>query len=342
MQITLPQDEKSTLEQRHKTERDGRIRDRIKVVLLKSEGWTVDAIAQAVRVHPETVGAHLRKWCKEQKLKPQNGGSSAKLTAEQASDLDTHLQQNCYDKVSAICQYVSNQYAVTYTVSGMTKWLKAHGFTYKQPKLVPSKMNPDEQAEFINKYQALCKKCSSEEVIVFMDAVHPTMATKLSHGWIKKGSHKWLKQTASRTHVNVIGAIELSQQTVQSSIVKTVNTETILEFLQKVKSTYSQASKIHIILDQAGYHRSLKFKKQAKSIGLELHYLPPYSPNLNPIERLWKVMNEHCRNNVVFDHATDFRSAIENFFENTVHEIKETLNSRINDNFQVLKTASSC
>jgi transposase len=35
--------------------------------------------------------------------------------------------------------------------------------------------------------------------------------------------------------------------------------------------------------------------EKAKELNIKLHYLPPYSPNLNPIERLWKVMNEHAR-----------------------------------------------
>ncbi|MGF1756408.1 transposase, partial [Photobacterium sagamiensis] len=72
-----------------------------------------------------------------------------------------------------------------------------------------------------------------------------------------------------------------------------------------------------------------------------LHYLPPYSPNLNPIERLWKVMNEKSRNNVYFKSKRDFKEAIDQFFTVTLPEIAGSLTSRLNDNFQVLKSASS-
>ena len=54
------------------------------------------------------------------------------------------------------------------------------------------------------------------------------------------------------------------------------------------------------MLDGAGYHRSQEVKDKAVELGITLHYLPAYSPNLNPIERLWKVMNEHARNNKYF------------------------------------------
>jgi transposase len=45
--------------------------------------------------------------------------------------------------------------------------------------------------------------------------------------------------------------------------------------------------------------------EKAKELNIKLHYLPPYSPNLNPIERLWKVMNEHARNNKYFATAKE-------------------------------------
>ncbi|CAI2472799.1 Uncharacterised protein [Serratia ficaria] len=75
-------------------------------------------------------------------------------------------------------------------------------------------------------------------------------------------------------------------------------------------------------------------------MNIELHYLPPYSPNLNPIERLWKVMNEHTRNNRYFATAKAFQAAINGFFSNTLPEIAGKLTCRINDNFQTLKPAS--
>ncbi|MDD4963428.1 MAG: IS630 family transposase, partial [Gallionella sp.] len=61
----------------------------------------------------------------------------------------------------------------------------------------------------------------------------------------------------------------------------------------------------------------------------------------NPIERLWKVMNEHVRNNVVFDSLNTFRENIEHFFVSTIPEIKHRLRSRITDNFQTFNTGFS-
>ena len=95
-----------------------------------------------------------------------------------------------------------------------------------------------------------------------------------------------------------------------------------------------------MILDGAAYHRAKVVKEHAKSLNIELHYLPPYSPNLNPIERLWKVMNENARNNVYFSTTKEFRESIDYFFEVKLPEIGASLQSRINDNFQTLISAS--
>ncbi len=106
-----------------------------------------------------------------------------------------------------------------------------------------------------------------------------------------------------------------------------------------MRNTYAKTGKIKLVLDSAGYHRSDAVKNEAKNLNIELIYLPPYSPNLNLIERLWKVMNEHARNGKYFSSTKEFRRRISDFFTTTLPDIADTLGSWINDNFQILKPA---
>lgn len=342
MEIKLTEQRKKELESRHRVERDGRVRDRIKAVLLKSEGWTDAMIGQALRIHVDTVGHHLQDWQQEQKLKPENGGSQSKLNAQQTRQLEQHIQATLYTKVHDICVYAAHTFQVQYTVSGMTKWLKEQSFRYKKPKGMPAKADAQKQEAFIEAYLNLVADTPQDEPILFMDSVHPTMATKITHGWIKKGQDKPIATTASRTRVNIIGAIELNTMTVISDVdVETVNAQTVLLLFDKLKQHHPDAPKIHIMLDQAGYHRSQELQEGATLRNIELHFLPPYSPNLNPIERLWKLMNEKVRNNVVFESAKAFRQALAHFFTDIIPSIKETLLSRITDNFQTFNTVFS-
>ena len=337
----ISEERKKELELLHRYEGDGRVRDRIKAVLLKSEGWGNRAIAQALRIHEETVRQHLKEWSSNEKLKPDNGGSYSKLSEAETVALEAHLDEVTYTRVIDICAHVEAAFHVRYTVSGMTKWLKQHHFSYKEPKAVPAKADLAKQEEFIEHYLSLVSDTPADEPIVFMDSAHPTMATKVVRGWIKKGVDKPIAQTASRTRVNVMGAIELSSMKVVSCHPDYVNAETTVSFFDRLNAAYPCATKIHVILDQSGYHRSQLVKEAAPEKNIELHYLPPYSPNLNPIERLWKVMNEEVRNNVFFASAKDFRAAISAFFEKKIVQMGQSLKERINDNFQTIKPVPS-
>ncbi len=342
MKISLADTQKKELEIQHDKTRDGRVRDRIKAVLLASEGWSAAMISQALRIHETTVHRHLTDFTLSAKLTPLNGGSSGHLAAIQVRALIKHLTEHTYHHTHQIISYVIEQFGVQYSVSGMNKWLHHNGFSYKMPKGVPHKFDEAKQKAFIEAYETLKASCNKDESILFIDAVHPTQATKISHGWIRTGQDKAVETTGSRSRLNLIGALNLTD--IGGTIIndyETINSENIVRFFCQIRERYPLEHKLHIILDGAGYHRSNLVRDAAFVLNIELHYLPPYSPNLNPIERLWKVMNEHSRNNVYFKTKWEFREAIENFCTVTLPEIAGSLTSRINDNFQILKSASS-
>jgi len=341
MNIELSNTEKEHLELQHRKERDRRVADRIKAVLLRSEGWTQKQIAQALRIRYETVQNHLNDYARINKLKPENGGSKTRLSPHQEDELAAHIEENTYLKAHKICEYVHHKYAVTFTLSGMTQWLERNGFSFKKAKGTPAKADPEQQAQFIKGYEKLLKDTPEDEPIEFADAVHPTMATKITHGWIRKGKDKKIDTIASRTRVNVLGSINLETMGITISDHETVNSHALKQHFELLRRKYPKAPTIHLILDRGSYSRSKETKSAAKDLGIKLHYLPPYSPNLNPIERLWKVMNEYARNNQVFKTAKEFRTKIFEFFETTWPKIADNMVDRINDNFQSINKASS-
>lgn len=151
-----------------------------------------------------------------------------------------------------------------------------------------------------------------------------------------------VETTGSRTRLNLVGALNLNDmgKTVVREYDK-INSHNIARFFIAIRETYPIKQKVHIILDGAGYHRTEQVKTWAWLLNIELHYLPAYSPNLNPIERLWKVMNEQVRDNRYFPSPKVFREEIHRFFSDKLPLIAGALTGRINDNFQMLKNASS-
>jgi len=78
----LSDEERDQLKNQHKKERDGRIRDRIKAVLLRDKGWTWMQISEVLLLSEEALRNHIKDYQASKKLKPENGGSKEKLSFE--------------------------------------------------------------------------------------------------------------------------------------------------------------------------------------------------------------------------------------------------------------------
>jgi len=151
----LSSQERLDLIKRHRKERDKRICDRIKAVLACDKGYSYSEVAELMLLDDETIRRHIEDFFAENKLTPNNGGSTSKFTKEESAKLIEHLSENTYLYVKDICVYVKKTFGVIYSVSGMTKWLKANNFCYKKPHGVPAKANKQNQQEFIEFYADL-------------------------------------------------------------------------------------------------------------------------------------------------------------------------------------------
>lgn len=131
MQRKLTSEERADLQKRHKKERDGRIRDRIKAVLAYDDGYSYSEISRILLLDDETIRRHIEKYFSKNKLKPENGGSSGYLNQSETDQLKAHLREKTYLYVKDICVYVLATFKKSYSTSGMTKWLQANNFRYK-------------------------------------------------------------------------------------------------------------------------------------------------------------------------------------------------------------------
>ena len=172
-----------------------------------------------------------------------------------------------------------------------------------------------------------------------MDGVHPTHNVQPAYGWIKKGVRKEIPANSGRTRLNLSGIIDVIDHKVLVQEDKTLNAETTISFLQKVEEAYPRKNKIHLFCDNARYYRNKAVTQYLETSKIQLHFLPPYSPNLNPIERLWKWMKERVLYNTYYPEFEDFRSAVFGFFtilSNLSAEsvLGQDFRSRVRDKFK--------
>ena len=319
---------------RHKRERDRRVADRIKAVLLRDDGWSYGQIAEALFLTDEGVRQQIEDFLKQNgKLAPENGGSVAWLSDGDAQKLEAHLNEKIYTRTCDIADYVFATFGVHYSVRGMTKWLKRHGFTYHKPVGVPAKADGVKQAAWITWYEKLKKSLRDNEKILFMDGVHPTHAVRFACGWIKKGVRKEIPTNGSQKRMNILGALDLEDMVIHKQEYLTIDADSIIAFLTYVLASLPGFT-LHIILDQARYHTCPAVAAwAAQQPRLRLHFLPAYSPNLNVIERLWKILHEHTVNNIYAPTFKTFTEKILGFFNDTFPQKSVLWVDRLTDNF---------
>jgi transposase len=340
--MNLSPEIKLQLERRVRQTKDKYEHTRLCIILARSEGMSHESIAQAHRISVSSVYQYLADYEKENKTQHEpRGGTKSKLSKEQIRELLLHLQEVTYLHTKDICRYVKAKYGIEYSRSGMNFWLQENGFVYKEPLKVPGKLDPEKQMEFIEKYEDLKANLPKDEEIYFLDAVHPEFQSQAVCGWIKKGEIKTIPTTNKQFRLHFVGAIALKNMEIIAHEYKTVNAESMIEFLKNLEKN-SNASKIHIICDNGRANKNKALQEYLKTSKIEIHYLPPYSPNLNPIERLWKIMREKKTYNKCYENFAEFGEAIRQFFFEDIPEMGNILKKRINDNFQLIELNSIC
>jgi transposase len=327
----LTEEQVKQLKIMHKKERDKRVCDRIKAVLLFHDEYTYEEIAKILLLDDGSVRRHIEEYIDNAKLTNNHIGSVSKINENQAIELVEYLQDKIQSNVNPIIDYVKSKYNILYSKSGMTTWLKVNNFSYKKPQQIPHKLNCEAQEAFIEVMQ---KIKDSGELLFFGDGVHPTHQSKAAYGWIYKGSKVAIHTNATPKRVNISGVINIDSKEMLYVESETINSQTITELFDKLIARYGSNVIMNIIIDNAKYQKSVIIKEYLeKNVNLIVHYLPAYSPNLNLIERVWKFMHKKVRNNKHYKHFKDFKSSILDFFNN-FHQYKDDMDKLLNFKFQ--------
>ena len=165
-----------------------------------------------------------------------------------------------------------------------------------------------------------------------MDSTHPRHCPVMGYGWIKKGTDKFIKCNSGRAHLNINGALNIKNLDIITRQTKTVNKDAVCEILKAIKQKNLNEDKIYVIMDNASYNRSKKVKNLAKKLNIRLKYIPPYSPNLNIIERLWRFFKEEVLSLKYYETLDIFSKACSTFFRG-IRKYKKVLDTLLNDNF---------
>jgi transposase len=338
MSSFLTPKEINDLKWRHR-KADRKTADKIKTILMLDKGYSYEEIARVLLTDDSTI----RRWHNvyqsdglEAMFQHLYVGSIGKLTLGQQQALSKHLEDTIYMTAKEVCNYVKNKYGVEFTSKGMTKLLHRLEFTYRKPKHVPGKANALAQEEYLEKYQELKETKGLNDRVYFVDGVHPLHNSQPAYGWLKKGYNYTIQSNTGRNRVNINGAYNLEEHKVIIEESPSINAQSTVALFKKILKE-QPLGMIYIILDNAKYYRSHVVKDFLKNHArIQLIFLPPYSPNLNLIERLWKFFKKKTTYNTYYEQFSYFRRTSLAFFKN-IEKYNEELRTLMTDNFQVIQ-----
>lgn len=200
--------------------------------------------------------------------------------------------------------------------------LKKLGMSYRKCAQIPGKADPQQQFEFFTGElePRLDEASRGVRKVFFVDAAHFVLGCFLGMVW--SFSRLFVKGASGRQRYNVLGALDShSKEVISLRTTEYINAEKVYHLMLLIRERHPEGN-ITLVMDNARYQRCKFVQEHARSLDIELLFLPAYSPNLNIIERLWKLVKTKCLRNNYFPKFEDFRLALDSFIDalNTKHQ----------------------
>lgn len=329
----------SSLRREHKLIGTRRHADRVKAILMLNKGRSFEEIADDLILDDDTVRNWFRIFVTEglEGLKQDYyQGGFPKLDFSQLEELDAHVEKNVCLSCKAVRAWVKEKWGVEYSDSGMAGLLHGLGFSYKKPSIMPGKPPREEnQREFVGIIESILANLDTLDQAYFMDAVHPALNPVAGYGWIRKGEEKEIPSNTGREKLGINGAMPVGEAEAVIVESEIVNAQSTIELCDKIQLR-QMFGMIIIFADNARYYNCKAMQDYlAANPRVVIVHLPPYCPNLNLIERLWKFYKKKVLCQRYYANLGTMREATINFFSN-LKDYAEDLGTLMALNFQIV------
>jgi putative transposase len=314
-----------------KKRKDHESRVRLRAILLIHAGKTLDQVGQILEVARSTIQRWIERFRRRGVIgllvKGPYRGKHPGLSLDQKRELAILVRQGPEESgldtgvwtAPIIADLVKRRFNIKYSASQIRRILHELGFSIQYPRQALSEADKKRQATWIEEELPEIKKRVQEDegILMYQDEVSFKQSGSIYRHWILKGIGSEVKTPPKRDSLKVTGAVTVGNNPkFHFRFVNWFNTDNFLTFLNQLISRYPDR-KIHLILDNAKYHKGPKVKEwlKGKEDRIELHYLPPYSPKFNAVEYIWKETR---------------RKTTHNRFFKTLSKLKERLFRRFN------------
>jgi len=314
------------------------------VVYLRKSGFQRKDIAITARVDEDSVTNYTNKYDKVglQGLLKENYRKPISQLDSFTEQLKSLFNQQAPHTISQAIKMINKETNVCLKPSACRAFLKKIGMKCRRCGLVPGKaMDDEKQRQAQNEFHdhqlksALDQAKKGKGTILFVDAAHFVMGAFLGMVW--SFVRILLPSASGRKRHNVLGAYDpITHEAITITNDTYINQDVFCEFLEKIAHAYSESQlPITMVLDNARYQKCQSVADKAKELGIELLYLPPYSPNLNLIERLWRFIKKQVLYSKHYDNFNAFRNSIDTCINDLVTRFKSEMESLMSMKFQL-------
>ena len=191
--------------------------------------------------------------------------------------------------------------------------------SWKKAKKLLGRADPERRQAFIEQLQAVLA-CAQRDrhLVVYVDEAHIHQDADLGYGWSARGERFWVASSSPglSARVSFYGLYLYNEGQVRLWPCPRANGEHTIDVLRRLRAAFPNAALI-VLWDGAPYHRAKTVREVATTLGIELRPLPSYSPDLMPVEALWRWLREdvtyhHCHASAedLTRRAADFEARI--------------------------------
>lgn len=295
---------------------------RVQAVQARKRGARVCDIANALGVHPNSVSRWVGQY---------NAGGARALRSTKSSGRPRKIDcRDLFPKIKRIVSRDATSFGFDtplWTIPRLQKVLKSEldlklsratlhrrlteiGLSFQKPEKRAFQQDPNRRKIWLKKeWPKLQKRATKQRaVILFLDECSVSLNPNSGKTWARIGRTPHIKTSSSKGSIGIISAIAKSGKLYFTIPSGRVNSHEFIKFLKKILKQISR-KKIIIVLDNCSSHKSNKtFAFIEEHPRLQLHFLPPYSPDFNPDEHIWSQLkgklNGHQATN-----KTDLRAA---------------------------------
>ena len=313
-----------------------RVQLKMEAVYLKSQGLPHHDICRLARISENTLrptSGSTRRAASSGSSGPTGTGPTSELSDHRQA-IEEHFRNNPPRSTAQAAAEIERLTGIRRGPTQVRKFLKGMGLKFRKLGMIPAKADAAEQAKFLDErlWPRLRQARRLRRVVCFVDAAHFVHGTFLGYLWCF--TRLLIRGPSGRKRFNVLGAIDaVTHELTTVTNDTTIDATAVCELLRKLSARYPGLP-LTLVLDNARYQRCEAVRLLAAELGIELLYLPSYSPNLNLIERLWKFVKKEVLTCRYYEDFARFKAAIVECLEEVEGKHREAIASLLTLKFQ--------